>query len=53
MGLTGLNDLANADISVLTIEMQSDAAVVMRLADHKIRTVDTFGDHNRRKKIGC
>lgn len=55
MRLTGKNDLANADITMLAGDMKSGAGVVRRLAEYRIKSVDTFSDdqkESRRRKMG-
>lgn len=52
MRLTGSKGLANADITVLVGDMGSGAKIVKSLNQRNIRVVDTFGDDNRRKKMG-
>jgi len=52
MRQTGKNGLANADITVLTADMASGQDIVERLAEYRIRAVDTFGSDHRRRKMG-
>lgn len=50
---TGIaSGLANADITVLASDMGCGSAIVEELDVRKIRTVDTFGNDHRRKKMG-
>ncbi|MBY3249898.1 AAA family ATPase [Rhizobium laguerreae] len=52
MRQTGKRGLANADITMLTGDMQSGMNVVNRLDEYDINVVNTFGDDHRRRKMG-
>ena len=52
MQLTGTKGLANADITLLASEMRSGAEIVSSLNARNIHVVDTFGEDNRRQKMG-
>lgn len=52
MKRTGAEGLANADITVLASDMQSGGEIVKGLNDRNIRVLDTFGEDNRRQKMG-
>lgn len=49
--LTGTEGLANADITVLTSDMQSGLEIVACLEQRNIRSVNTFGADSRRQKM--
>lgn len=44
--------LANADITVLAADMSTGSAIIKELEIRNIKTLDTFGDDHRRKKMG-
>ena len=52
MRMTGKRGLANADITLLSSDKNSGLQIVSSLEDHMIKTVHTFGQDDRRQKMG-
>ncbi|MEZ6012245.1 MAG: AAA family ATPase [Hyphomonas sp.] len=52
MRQTGTKGLANADITILASDLQSGAEVVKCIESRNVRVVNTFGENNRRQKMG-
>lgn len=49
---TGINGLANADITMLASDKKAGARVVERLRKYRVKAIDTFGADHRRRKMG-